>query len=111
MAIGNEAVTLKQFKRAVSGGGGGGGGSSPELVVLWEGSTDSSMGFTADREYRFAVVVANGMELYFPWGRSYQLYLGGTSSSFIGVSTSGVDIAVTLFAGDRVTVTKVGVTD
>lgn len=79
--------------------------------MLWEGSTDASMGFTADREYRFVIVVANDTELYFPWGRSYQLYLGGTSSYFIGVSTSGADITVTLFPTNRVTLTMVGATD
>lgn len=43
---------------------------------------------TADRAYRFAVVVANDMELYVPWGMYFSVYLGGTYNHMLGVTIS-----------------------
>lgn len=69
---------------------------------------------TADRAYRFAVVVANDMELYVPWGRDFNVYLGGTDNYMLGVTISGDTIRCTTTPqqyGGAVKVTFIGVSD
>lgn len=69
---------------------------------------------TADRAYRFAVVVTNDMELYVPCGRDFSVYLGGGSNFMLRVTFYGETIRCTTTPqqyGGAVNVTLIGVSD
>lgn len=83
-------------------------------MVLWEGRSDAPPDVTADRAYRFAVVVANDMELYVPWGRDFTVYLGDNTNYMIGVTISGDTIQCMTMPeqyGGSVKITLIGATD
>lgn len=82
--------------------------------MLWERRSDAPPDVTADRAYRFAVVVANDTELYVPWGMYFSVYLGGGSNFMLRVTFSGDTIRCTTTPqqyGGAVKVTLIGASD
>lgn len=89
MAIGNEAVTLSQFKVWAAKNSGGG---ALETVVLWEGE-NYDVTVESERQYRFCVVTFNGEDWWVPWGEdksieTQNLRIGNLHLSFDGLSVT-----------------------
>ena len=97
MATGEEAVTLKQFKKAVSGGGGS------KAVTLWEGNAmQTSPGeVDAGRQYRWVVLwIGAGSSYTEPYAVEW-----GTERIYAVPQMNGTVRGATLtYSGTRITV-------